>query len=63
MNSANKLLSIHEINLLNQKSVNRQSLFCEEIYTAQKKFPQLLSHDFIQVCFVVEGSGIHCVLD
>lgn len=38
-------------------------LVCEDVYASQNVLSQLYTHELIEVCMIVSGSGIHRVLD
>lgn len=63
MNVENKLMKIHEINLLKHETFSKDTLFHETVYDPLRATSQLLSHEFIHVALVVEGSGVHQIFD
>ena len=56
-------MKIHEIDLLEQRTNGGIAVFHEELYHPQGAVSRLLSENCIHVCRIVEGSGIHRVLD
>ena len=63
MNAEHQRMKIHEINLMEQKPNGGISVFYEELYHPQTAISGLLSDNCIHICRIVEGSGIHRVLD
>ena len=63
MKTERRWMKIHEINLLEQKPDGGISVFHEERYSSQAASPRLLSDNCVHICRIVEGSGIHRVLD
>ena len=63
MNADQKCLKIHTVDLRNGIHTEYDSLFSEEVYTPNITAAQLHSHNFVHICQIMEGSGVHCVFD
>ena len=63
MKTERRRMKIHEINLLEQTLDGGISVFHEEVYRSQATPTQLLSDNCVHICRIVEGCGIHRVLD
>ena len=51
INDASKLNIYHEV------------FSCEKVYSSEKVWMELRAHDYVEIGMVIEGSGIHLVLD
>ena len=55
--------NINTIELRNDVSFDLDSLFHNVIYTPEIAASRLVSHDFLYVIQIVEGSCVHCISD
>ena len=47
----------------NSLNIRHRIFSCEKVYDAEKAWISLYTHDRVDICMVIEGNGIHLVLD